>query len=471
MRSNKKWTIEQLNKITNAHYMSKAELKKAAVVVHYSSKDKPWKVFNGEWTSLWYKYYAMTPWKSERLPWQNAKVSIIIPATDNIQALRSLLLELQQQKLTDIEIIIVIPSQCAHHQTILDLSKDDARIHIENSCEGADVNACRWAGARRAIGEYVAFCEVGDGVPSTYYHTLYEAACNLGAGVMKSKINYPGHKAGSRSYEILKNNDYRAAIYKRDVLAEHIPSGQAGTCHLGMYYEGAFKAEDVYNCDTAEYKASKYVDSGIVHPLSLLVSKISYLNTVPDNKSSLGELFEEALHLISCATFISLPYESLLFKLILHVLNSVQAWVEGDAQRIPGPLAQEYITVYKSSPAFYFTNRLLTPIINSRIEPLELSIHRLTTQVGDTVAKYEKLLAVTVKLQQQNAMLTSQHDKLSGDVALVNSLSKLKLRYRLVKFKRLLSFGKRRKKYQKELDLLRNLIRRGRRIKIDTPPL
>ena len=72
-RAGEKWNIGQLNDLLCSDYASKAAFEQDAVVIHYSSKDKPWKCHVGPWTDLWYKYYQVSPYATEKLPWQKGE--------------------------------------------------------------------------------------------------------------------------------------------------------------------------------------------------------------------------------------------------------------------------------------------------------------------------------------------------------------------------------------------------------------
>lgn len=63
----KKFTIQQLNQKYNTEYQNLNELKEEAVILHYSSKDKPWKYKNVPTVKLWDKYYKASTVK-ERFP-------------------------------------------------------------------------------------------------------------------------------------------------------------------------------------------------------------------------------------------------------------------------------------------------------------------------------------------------------------------------------------------------------------------
>lgn len=72
-RAGEKWNIGQLNDLLRSDYASKAAFEQNAVVIHYSSQDKPWKCHVGPWTDLWYKYYRESPYAAKKLPWQKGE--------------------------------------------------------------------------------------------------------------------------------------------------------------------------------------------------------------------------------------------------------------------------------------------------------------------------------------------------------------------------------------------------------------
>lgn len=69
-RAGTKWNIKTLNSLINENYRSKQQFLNDAVIIHYSSKDKPWKTNTGKWTDLWFKYYQLSPYAKIKLPWQ-----------------------------------------------------------------------------------------------------------------------------------------------------------------------------------------------------------------------------------------------------------------------------------------------------------------------------------------------------------------------------------------------------------------
>lgn len=57
VRSNNKFTLAQLNERYQENFVSLEELAEKAYIIHYSSKDKPWKYYDIPLANEWYMYY------------------------------------------------------------------------------------------------------------------------------------------------------------------------------------------------------------------------------------------------------------------------------------------------------------------------------------------------------------------------------------------------------------------------------
>ncbi len=66
-RSQKKWKIEDLNRLCKTQYKSLKDLTKQAVIIHFSSREKPWKYPSSFLADEWLKYYKKSPYKHEKL--------------------------------------------------------------------------------------------------------------------------------------------------------------------------------------------------------------------------------------------------------------------------------------------------------------------------------------------------------------------------------------------------------------------
>jgi lipopolysaccharide biosynthesis glycosyltransferase len=59
--------MEDINKMFNSNYKDLDDLKSKAYIIHFSSKDKPWKFLDVPFASEWYKYYLQSPFKNKKL--------------------------------------------------------------------------------------------------------------------------------------------------------------------------------------------------------------------------------------------------------------------------------------------------------------------------------------------------------------------------------------------------------------------
>lgn len=62
-RSKHMYSLEQLNTLFDTKYTSLKKIEQNALVLHFSSKDKPWKYVDGPYSKEWFKYFLMSPYK------------------------------------------------------------------------------------------------------------------------------------------------------------------------------------------------------------------------------------------------------------------------------------------------------------------------------------------------------------------------------------------------------------------------
>lgn len=62
-----RWQIYDLNELFNTNYKDFDDIKQNAIIIHFSSKDKPWKFSNAQYANLWYFYYKQSPFKNVKL--------------------------------------------------------------------------------------------------------------------------------------------------------------------------------------------------------------------------------------------------------------------------------------------------------------------------------------------------------------------------------------------------------------------
>lgn len=66
------YPIEKLNALYDTHYLSRKEMVKDAVIIHYATGGKPWKYSYIECADEWYQYYLDSPYGTEKLKRKSA---------------------------------------------------------------------------------------------------------------------------------------------------------------------------------------------------------------------------------------------------------------------------------------------------------------------------------------------------------------------------------------------------------------
>lgn len=66
-RSQKNYSIEKINKLNNTDYRTVSEIMDDAYIIHFSSKDKPWKYYDVSLADKWLYYYTKSPFENNLL--------------------------------------------------------------------------------------------------------------------------------------------------------------------------------------------------------------------------------------------------------------------------------------------------------------------------------------------------------------------------------------------------------------------
>ena len=186
LRAKGKWTIDDINGRYGTTYKEFKDIEEDAHILHFSSKDKPWRVSDIYGADLWYKYYLqiakdnsvdrqmLTCLKSSDS--EKVLVSIIIPVYNSSEYLDECLLSALCQTLNPIEVICVDDGSTDNSLEILHKYKNlDKRIRIivqPNSGQSVARNRA----IREASGEFVYFLDSDDLIKSNAMEELYEVA-------------------------------------------------------------------------------------------------------------------------------------------------------------------------------------------------------------------------------------------------------------------------------------------------------
>ena len=84
LRSRGKWSIDEINRLFHSKYKTLGEIENSALIIHFSSKDKPWKFVDGLYSELWYNFFKNTPFADkalERVSFKKDNPDILVSLT------------------------------------------------------------------------------------------------------------------------------------------------------------------------------------------------------------------------------------------------------------------------------------------------------------------------------------------------------------------------------------------------------
>lgn len=194
LRAAGKYTIGDINARYGTSYFTLYDLEQDAAIIHYSSKDKPWKTNTAPLSSEWQAYFEMAnalygfaP-KEEyaaitRSMEEAPKISVIIPVFNTGDYLYESLDSVINQSFKDIEIICVNDGSTDNSLSILEeYQKKDERVSVFSQSNKGQ-SAARNVAIENARGEYIYFFDSDDilmpGALDTLYHTATERKLDL----------------------------------------------------------------------------------------------------------------------------------------------------------------------------------------------------------------------------------------------------------------------------------------------------
>ncbi|MGN0854734.1 MAG: glycosyltransferase [Kiritimatiellia bacterium] len=167
IRAEGKWTLAQLNTLFGTNYATERDLFADAAVIHYSSKDKPWKTPDGVLTYEWLRDYAQAPISHPLLP-QTAidgkapLVSVVMPCYNVEHYVGETLDSLLKQTYRPIEIICLDDGSTDKTAEVLKRyaeSNDNISVTLNsNHHQGWERNE----GMKLAKGKYLYFMDSDD---------------------------------------------------------------------------------------------------------------------------------------------------------------------------------------------------------------------------------------------------------------------------------------------------------------------
>ena len=180
-RAYEKWTINDVNKTYGTDYKNKKQLFADAAVIHYSSKDKPWKVLDGACASDWIHYYLKTPIPHPLVTLDNSRretygISVIMPCYNVEDYVGESLESVLKQSFQDFEIICL--DDGSTDNTLKILREFEAKykqikvIANENHRQGYERNV----GIRNAKGKYLYYMDSDDLLDTTCFEKIFACA-------------------------------------------------------------------------------------------------------------------------------------------------------------------------------------------------------------------------------------------------------------------------------------------------------
>lgn len=179
VRAQTKFSIDDINKLYGTEYASLDEVLTTACVVHFSSKDKPWRYADVPLAEEWYRYYNESPWpeKNRRGASADPAVSVVIPVHNIESYLPACLDSVLSQTLAEIEVICINDGSTDRTAAVLEAyGKRDERLIVLHQQSNKGQSAARNIGIALARGKYIYFMDGDDLLNRNALKALFESA-------------------------------------------------------------------------------------------------------------------------------------------------------------------------------------------------------------------------------------------------------------------------------------------------------
>lgn len=306
-RANNKWKIEQINDIYGTNYKTKKELYNDAIIIHYSSKDKPWKNLDGAYSSDWISVYLKTPIDHSLVNFEENSnmynVSVIISFYNEEKNINMVLDSIiKKQTLRNVEIICINNASTDNTLNMLELYKDKYTNIKVISTKSYKQNLGYDIGLKFTTGKYIYFMNIDDILMPNCLEMLYknmeENKLDLlffeGNSIYQKKEIYPSVYSGKDLYILLKeNNDFQASIYLQMVRKDFLLENQIYFPEISMLKDEFYTYNTILSakrvkcitnilCNHSDYKKTvlsrKEINSILNVMESLLKKLIKYRN-------------------------------------------------------------------------------------------------------------------------------------------------------------------------------------------------
>lgn len=314
-RAGSKWGPDDIYKYFKTRYNNKSEIFNDAKIIHYASKNKPWKEPNAAFAYKWTHYYLDL--YGEEKPERKEKygISVIIPCYNSEKYLQKTVDSVLSQTFSDFEIILIdCGSTDGTEKLIRSLADGQNNISAYFLSDG-DLNSAKNLGIQKASGKYIHFIQCGDTIEKDCYKTVYSISedCSLDCLLFEGKAVFEGNptKKEISQYESLYSrtnvfpkiyngedlfvelrssigiiNDQEMQLAKRDFLLENNIS----------FKEHVITDDVIYT-----YKLITLAKSVIVLPKAFYNKLIRKKNepTVEENQRAIEELTKTVLWLLN----------------------------------------------------------------------------------------------------------------------------------------------------------------------------
>lgn len=180
-RSYSKWNIEQVNEVYGTNYENKKALFNDSVIIHYSSKDKPWKIMDGACADEWISVYLKTPIEhnlfiNDQQDIESCGISVIMPCYNVENYVRQTLASIFDQTFRNYEIVCLDDGSTDDTLNILkEFAEIDDRIKVysnTNNGQGYERNL----GINYAKGKYIYFMDSDDLLHKDCFKRIFKCA-------------------------------------------------------------------------------------------------------------------------------------------------------------------------------------------------------------------------------------------------------------------------------------------------------
>ena len=248
------------------------------------------------------------------------KISVIVPVYNVEKYIRRCLTSIQQQSLSDIEIVIVNDGTPDDSMAIVrELAQLDDRIKILEHEKNMGLMWTRRTGYLAATGDYITFCDSDDYLPQDALESLYKKAIETGADIVSGNYTYvtaSGKKVLKRNklpygnkpldvYKALLCHDMQHSLwgklFKRSLLHdndyqsyEHATNGEDG-CLLYQIVKHVNEVVQIdksvyYYVQNSESSSQRRYDENAVRSMCLsLATKVEMTSQYPQLHSILDK--------------------------------------------------------------------------------------------------------------------------------------------------------------------------------------